>query len=120
LSDKTLTDYLTGGWAGLNSDAATQAANTENAHEQWLMASRIAKPFIGREGQEALQLLAERTTENTTWDPDLGPNAVNNGFFREGQNSIVRFIRQCIAKAQEGPPGDPGKAAPPRKPRKRA
>lgn len=111
MSDKTLTDYLTGGWAGLNNDAEAKQANADTAHEQWLYATRIAKPFMSREGQEALQLLAERTTENVTWDPTL-TNPEANGYWREGQNSIVRFIRQCIDKAQEGPPGEPGKPAP--------
>lgn len=119
MSDKTLSDYLTGGWAGLNTEAQAQATNTESAHQQWETAMRIAKPFMSRDGQDALALLREKTIDNATWDPDLGPNAINNGFFREGQNSIVRYVLGCIEKAKEGPPADPNaKPAAPKRVRK--
>jgi len=106
MSADDLDTILGGGWDALN-DENTTKTRTANAREEHAYATRIARPFLTAAGRETLQMMRTVTVEATTWDAGLGPNAVNHGFWREGQNSIVRWIEKCIAIAEAGPPGAP-------------
>ncbi len=89
------------GWAGLEETGADEAS----AHERWQKAMIVARPFMTDEGRQSLGSLRADTLGQATWDRDLGLlNGVANGLFREGQNSIIRYIEQCIEIAAEGPP----------------
>lgn len=46
-------------------------------------------------GKEVLQHLENMTTEKPTWIPGSN-DPVNNGFYREGQNSIISYINNKI------------------------
>lgn len=100
-----LDTILGGGWNSLNEENAKKD-QAKNSREEFAYATRIARPFLSKDGAATLQMLREVTTESTTWNPELGANAVHNGFWREGQNSIVRWIEKCIEIAQGGPPAE--------------
>lgn len=106
--------FLDGGWKSLiEQQREPKEVTREVLQGQYESALVIARPFMGKDGAASLAALAARTTENVTWDPELGANAVNHGFFREGQNSIVRFIRACMETVEKGPPvADEKPAAP--------
>ncbi len=105
-----LSQLMGEGWQGLhNMDAKAEQANAQQQHKQYERAVAIARVFRGSEGVEALQLLQDATIHQESWKVDqLGlVNACGYGIFREGQNSIVRFIQQCIERAEAGPPEIP-------------
>lgn len=110
-NDDDLDSILSGGWDALNEENA-KAARVKNAREEHAYATRIARPFLTQDGRTALQMMREVTVDATTWNPELGANAVHNGFWREGQNSIVRWIEKCIEIAQAGPPDAPAPERP--------
>jgi len=49
----------------------------------------VAKVFVTKDGQELLDLLKLRTLDQPTFVPGDDPSY---GYFREGQNSIIREI----------------------------
>ena len=94
------------GWGGLDNAAAL---NEEQQKQQQLrryqQAREVAAPFMTTAGQHTLQLMREKFNHAPTWIDGLGLlQAVASGFAREGQNSVVRWIEDCIAVAQAGPP----------------
>lgn len=59
----------------------------------------IAQPFLTDEGRRCLMALRAMTIEQPAWVP--GQDA-SHGYSREGQDSIIRYIEQCIKTAMEG------------------
>ncbi|TXH55975.1 MAG: hypothetical protein E6Q97_07540 [Desulfurellales bacterium] len=59
----------------------------------------IAQPFLTDEGRRCLTALRAVTIEQAAWVP--GQDA-SHGYAREGQDSIIRYIEQCIKTAMEG------------------
>lgn len=98
------------GWAGLEPQDDVNQNNTE---ERFLKAKEVADAFLTPAGKVCLQRLREATYLNASWLVDRQGllDAVGYGIFREGQNSLVRWIDLCIKTAQEGP------ATPKKKPR---
>ncbi len=93
-------------WSQFDQDHSE--ARFESDHAQWLHAQEIARPFSTPEGQIALQRLRQATIQAATFDADLGLlNGIAMGFAREGQNSVIRYIENCIRRAEEGPPEKP-------------
>lgn len=98
------------GWAGLDEiDSHSRESAQQAQWRQYEQAVVIAKPFQTPDGRAALAKLRELTTEQPTFAADLaaqgnGDYAVYQGFAREGQNSIVRWIEAQIAIAEAGPP----------------
>ena len=113
----TIQKILTGGfdkdgWEGLEgSDQVKEqrARQQEERHERVMV---IARAFAGPIGKEALAALRESTIEQPAFDVvNMGLlNGIGYGVFREGQNSIVRYIEACIKTAQHGPAGPEVKA----------
>lgn len=53
-------------------------------------------------GKKVLEWLIKHTLETPTWWPDADYNkSVANGFWREGQNSLVRQIKAKIQLAKD-------------------
>lgn len=46
-------------------------------------------------GKKVLEYLENMTTKKPTWIPS-SVDSVNNGFYREGQNSIINYINNQI------------------------
>lgn len=57
----------------------------------------VAKVFVTKDGHELIELLKSRTLDQPTFVP--GEDA-SYGYFREGQNSIIREIIQKIKRVQ--------------------
>ena len=68
-----------------------------NQHEINLL---FAKTFQTETGQKLLKYLEDNTIHKMCADPQIKENAVYWAFFREGQNSLVREIKDRIKKAQ--------------------
>jgi len=60
----------------------------------------FAKTFETFSGQKVLEYLEEKL-EGMTFDPRVYPNPIYMAFFREGENALVRDIKDRIAKAKE-------------------
>lgn len=97
------------GWDGLDPNSEkNQQAKAAKALERYQNAKRIADAFTGEKGRACLDFLREQTVLAETW-PSVGlghDNAVAMGFFREGQNALVRWIELQIRIAEAGPGGD--------------
>lgn len=111
IEDILRANFAESGWSGLDESAAQLTAEQRHEHAlaQFEQAMEIARPFMNNDGQIALAKLKQRTTEAATWDPQAtgAMEGAAAGFAREGQNSIIRFIEDCIRIAQNGPPRQP-------------
>jgi len=58
----------------------------------------IARTFSTENGQKVLAWLREAYLENPSWQPGAESSF---GFFREGQNSVVRDIEKRIKRIKE-------------------
>lgn len=83
----------------LPEDAASLEQQKQAAYDSAVL---IATAFMGQAGQNALLELRRLTIEQPCFIPGMGADA---GFAREGQNSLVRHIENCIKVAERGPPG---------------
>jgi len=94
--------YSEAGWEGMKPDESPVKDAAQRRYDGALL---VARPFMSPEGQSCLQKLREQTIHAPTWSDGLGLlNGIATGFAREGQNSIIRHIENCIRIAQEGPP----------------
>ena len=100
--------FAENGWDGLT--GATESLTHEQQHaaslKKYENALEIARAFMDSDGALALQRLRERTIYQPTWAPEAtgAMDGAAAGFAREGQNSIIRFIEECIVTAEKGPP----------------
>jgi hypothetical protein len=63
---------------------------------------QFLKTFTTPAGKEVLQWLIAHTLDTPTWWPDADINkATANGFFREGQNSLIRQVKAKIQRAKD-------------------
>lgn len=75
-------------------DEAQKKAYEENFH--------FLKAFSTPSGKIVLDWLTKHTLETPSWWPDADYNkSVANGFWREGQNSLVRQLRAKIQQAKD-------------------
>jgi len=58
----------------------------------------IARTFSTENGQKVLAWLREQYLENPSWQPGAESSF---GFFREGQNSVIRDIEKRIKRIKE-------------------
>ena len=58
----------------------------------------IARTFSTENGQKVLAWLREAYLENPSWQPGAESSF---GFFREGQNSVIRDIEKRIKRIKE-------------------
>lgn len=58
--------------------------------------------FNTASGKKVLEWLISHTLDTPTWWPDADYNkAVANGFFREGQNSLIRQVKAKVQRAKD-------------------
>lgn len=82
------------------------APNTYNVEEQQRNKYEenldFLKTFSTPHGKRVLDWMTKHTLETPTWWPSADYNkAVANGFFREGQNSLVRQLHSKIDYAKQ-------------------
>jgi len=91
-----MADISTEGWAGLNATRDDDVLAKNLTPPDILV--HMNKCFGTPSGRKVLAHLRQMTIEQPAWYP--GAEA-SHGFAREGQNSIVRYIEQCIQRAKE-------------------
>ena len=97
----------TSDWGSMGTSGGNRA-NKESQLEHYKQCERVARPFMGEVGQEALEELRRRTMEQPTWPYRQSEAAMlpYYGCAREGQNQIVRYIEYCIRTVETGPPAE--------------
>lgn len=106
MNQETLKKMLAGeGWSALDAISAEKEPDPAAVEADFALSKAIAATFSAGAGGEVLAWLRQRTIEQPAFNPDAGPMAASQGFFREGQNSIYREIMRRIAAAQAGPGG---------------
>lgn len=91
---------LSGTTSGDDADAEVHASQLEKMRE---IASNYRATFANPAGRFVLEHLRSLTIEQSTFVPGVsfrgadGLSAEQNGFMREGQNSIVREIERYVA-----------------------
>ena len=96
-----------GGWKGLDTfSEEAQAQNKKQAQQRYQRALEVSQAFTDTKGAVALGILRDMTMGQPTFPVDtLGlANAIGFGVYREGQNSLVRWIEKQIEIAEQGPP----------------
>lgn len=73
--------------------------NEKLAQENKEIARAYARVFSSEQGKKVLEDLLDRTLRESVYMPERD-NAEMLGHVREGQNSIVRHISQCIQKGK--------------------
>tara|TARA_R110000765_G_scaffold157846_1_gene261278 strand:+ start:1062 stop:1343 length:282 start_codon:yes stop_codon:yes gene_type:complete len=91
-----MADITTEGWEGLNATRDSDALVGELTPPDILI--HMNKCFATPSGRKVLKHLRSMTIEQAAWYP--GAEA-SHGYAREGQDSIVRYIEQCIQRAKE-------------------
>ena len=93
------------GWDAID---PTSPTNTENKARSAVERFARAKVIADGISDEAVALLDELTTFSATFDvPNLGLlNGIGFGIWREGQNALMRYIKQQKQIAAQGPGGD--------------
>lgn len=105
------TNWMEKGWSALGEGLTQPEAVTEGEKKKVVEAQAAERDadlqalvacFRGPSGLRALQYLRSRTVEIACFDPSVqGENALYHGFFREGQNSVVRLIEDIISHAEK-------------------
>ena len=104
-------NFANNGWSGFDGQIPEQEAPSSQrkkeieegqAAEADAMLEAVATCFRGAAGIKALKYLRSRTIELPCFAPDVqGENAVYMGFFREGQNSVIRLIEQLVQRTEK-------------------
>lgn len=91
-----MSDISAPGWEGVNSHAepAPQYSETEQA----TLDKAIAKTFASASGKITLKWLVGTYLEQPSWAPGY---TTDYGFFREGQNTLIREMLMRIKRAKE-------------------
>lgn len=66
--------------------------------EELKLSQQYASLFASEAGMKVLADLKAWTVDATTWVPGMGHD---RGYFREGQNAIVRYIQDRINHAKQ-------------------
>lgn len=105
-----MNDYLTGGWGTVEGaqptpeQLAEAEAQREHVEQQRRTDAKLFhSTFSKGSGVKVLKILRDMTIEQPCFNPEVGESAARQGFTREGQNSIVRYIEQQMQIAEEGP-----------------
>lgn len=91
-----MSDITTEGWEGLNATRENDEVFGDQTPPEIII--HMNKCFSSASGRKVLKHLRSMTIEQPAWYP--GAEA-SHGYAREGQDSIVRYIEQCIERAKE-------------------
>lgn len=94
-----------GGWFWLSEEGQELAKRlaSRNGQDDEELSAAYDAVFSSPLGQIVYRDLQLKTVEQPTWVPDL-PNPEQNGYAREGQNSLFRYIRGRIIAARNRKP----------------
>ena len=91
-----LHDISSSGWDGVNAQQPEQAQYSET--DQARIDKSIAVMFDTQQGQEVLAWLQAAYLHQPTWAPGY---ETDFGFFREGQNTLIRELLARRDRAKE-------------------
>lgn len=91
-----LSDISTNGWDGVNSGNPLPPEQTDT--EQHEIDRALAQTFDTDAGKIAMQFLEDAYLNTPSWAPGY---TTDFGFYREGQNTLVREIKARIARAKD-------------------
>ncbi len=91
-----MADITSEGWAGLNANREDDVLAQDQTPPDIVI--HMNKCFSTPSGRKVMAHLRNMTIEQPCWYP--GADA-SHGYSREGQDSIVRYIEQCIQRAKE-------------------
>lgn len=94
--------FLTSGWGSMETQRPDPTP--EQMDEQYRVDKVFHDTFSSGPGAECLQFLRTMTIEQPAWNPQQGLVGILNGFAREGQDSLVRYIETRMERAMAGPP----------------
>ncbi len=89
-------DIATAGWEGVNSGNPLPPEQTDT--EQHETDRALAQTFDTDAGKIAMQFLEDVYLNTPSWAPGYSSDY---GFFREGQNTLVREIKARIDRAKD-------------------
>ncbi len=95
------------GWDWFDkTEAEVAAANKRTADEQEELAMKFAAAFTTPQGQEVLDHLVRWQLDVKGFDPERGfHDGAAYGFYREGQNSMIQYIRQMVKRGADAAQG---------------
>ena len=91
-----MADISSEGWAGVNAQPTETPIYSET--EQAQLDKDLAKVFSGKAGKNVMAWLRESNLTTPTWAPGY---ATDYGFFREGQNTLIREFESRIERAKQ-------------------
>jgi len=91
-----MSDISTPGWEGVNAHQPPAPSYSET--EQADLDKSIAKAFSTAAGKKTLNWLKTSYLEQPCWAPGY---STDFGFYREGQNTLIREIVARIERAKE-------------------
>ena len=95
-------DFLDGGWDALhNAPQISAEQQFEQASVRFNEAKMITAALTSASGKRLLSWLRSKTVDQPSFVP--GPHGADQGFFREGQNSIYREILRMMEISKHPP-----------------
>jgi len=95
-------DFLDGGWDALhNAPQISAEQKREQAEKRFIEAKLISGAMTTASGKRFLAWLRSKTVDQPSFVP--GPHGADQGFFREGQNSIYREILRMMEISKHPP-----------------
>tara|TARA_Y100000310_G_scaffold25794_1_gene24656 strand:+ start:576 stop:869 length:294 start_codon:yes stop_codon:yes gene_type:complete len=96
MADEKVVSIATPGWDGVEAEPPTQPEYA--ATEQAQIDKAIARMFATKEGEEVMDFLTDAYLHQPCWAPGF---TTDYGFFREGQNTLIRELQARIKRAKE-------------------
>jgi|TARA_Y100000296_G_scaffold35221_2_gene40803 hypothetical protein len=96
MADDNVVSIATPGWDGVNAEPPTPPEY--EATEQAEMDKAIARMFSSKDGKKVLDFLEKSFLHQPTWAPGF---TTDYGFFREGQNTLIRELKARMKRAKE-------------------
>jgi len=90
-------DISSAGWEGVNAQSHAETPQY-SATDQARIDKAIAVMFDSQQGQEVLAWLQEAYLHQPAWAPGY---STDFGFFREGQNTLIRELMARMERAKE-------------------
>jgi len=91
-----IVSIATPGWEGVEAVPPTQPEYA--ATEQAKIDKAIARMFGSKEGEKVMTYLVDAFLHQPCWAPGF---TTDYGFFREGQNTLIRELQARVKRAKE-------------------
>ena len=96
MADDNVVSIATPGWEGVEAQPSTQPEYA--ATEQAQIDKAISIMFATEQGEKAMKFLVDAYLHQPCWAPGF---TTDYGFFREGQNTLIRELQARVQRAKE-------------------